>query len=63
MVECNEAIGLVDTLGGGVRNIALVPQGDVVEGDLGVGLHNARQPQTFSMVIGLRLCGMAELPF
>ena len=26
-----------------MRNVALVPQGNVVEGDLGVGLHDARQ--------------------
>ena len=43
VVECDEAIGLGDTLGRGVRNVTLVPQGDVIEGDLGVGLHDARQ--------------------
>ena len=43
MVKRDETISLGDTLGRGVRNIALVPQGDVVEGDLGVGLHDARQ--------------------
>ena len=43
VVERDEAIGLGDTLGGRVRNVALVPQGNVVKGDLSVGLHDARQ--------------------
>ena len=43
MVEGDEAVGLGDTLGRGVRNVTLVPQGDVIEGNLGVGLHDARQ--------------------
>ena len=43
MVERDEAIGLGDALGRGVRNVTLVPQGDVVEGNLRVGLHDARQ--------------------
>ena len=43
MVKRDETIGLGDTLGGRVRNVALVPQGNVVEGDLSVGLHDARQ--------------------
>ena len=43
MVKCNEAIGLGNALGGGVRDVALMPQGDVVEGNLRVGLHDTRQ--------------------
>lgn len=43
MVKRDKAIGLGDTLGGRVRNVALVPQGNVVKGDLSVGLHDARQ--------------------
>lgn len=43
MVERDETIGLGDALGRGVRNVTLVPQGDVVEGNLRVGLHDARQ--------------------
>ena len=43
VVEGDEAVGLGDTLGRGVRNVTLVPQGDVIEGNLGVGLHDARQ--------------------
>lgn len=43
VVKGDEAIGLGDALGRGVRNVALVPQGNVVEGDLGVGLDDARK--------------------
>lgn len=43
VVECDKAIGLGDALGRGVRNVALMPQGDIVESDLGIGLHDARQ--------------------
>ena len=63
MVEGDEAVGLGDTLGRGVRNVTLVPQGDVIEGNLALDFTTRDRPQTFSMVIGLRLCGMAELPF
>lgn len=41
VVECDKAIGLGDALGRGVRNVALMPQGDIVEGNLGIGLHDA----------------------
>ena len=47
VVEGDEAIGLGDALGRGVRNVTLVPQGDVIEGNLGVGLHDARQTADF----------------
>ncbi len=43
MVKRDEAICLGDALGRGVRNVALMPQGDIVEGNLGIGLHDARQ--------------------
>ncbi len=43
MVERDEAVGLGDALGRGVRNVTLVPQGNVIEGNLSVGLHDARQ--------------------
>ena len=47
MVKGDEAVGLGDALGRGVRNVTLVPQGDVIEGNLGVGLHDARQTADF----------------
>ena len=37
----DEAVGLRHALGGGMRDVALVPQGDIVKGDLRVGLHHA----------------------
>ena len=42
VVKRNKAIGLGNALGRGMRDIALMPQGDVIEGNLGVGLHDAR---------------------
>ena len=41
VVERHEAVRLGNTLGGAVRDVALMPQRDVIERDLGVGLHDA----------------------
>jgi len=46
-----------------VGDVALVPEGDVLEGGLGVGADDACEPEICSLVTGLRLCGMAEEPF
>ena len=63
MVEGDEAVGLGDTLGRGVRNVTLVPQATLSKATWALDFTTRDRPQTFSMVIGLRLCGMAELPF
>ncbi len=41
VVERHEAVRLGMTLGGAVRDVALMPQRDVIERVLGVGLHDA----------------------
>ena len=43
VVERDEAIGLGHALSGGVRDVALVPKGDVVKGNLCVCFHHARK--------------------
>jgi len=40
-----------------------VPEGDVFEGGDGIAAQHARRPVRRSQVMGLRLCGMALLPF
>ena len=43
VVQSNEAVGQGNALGAGMADVALVPQGNVVECHLGVGLHHARK--------------------
>ena len=47
----------------GVRDVALVPERDVLQRRRHIGAHHARSPVRFSDSTGLRLCGMAEEPF
>ena len=44
VVEGEERVGEDDPLGGRVRDVALVPEGDVLEADLRVGAHDPREP-------------------
>ena len=57
-------IGQHDTLDRRVRDVALVPQGDVLEPGLQIRpAAPATSPEIVSAEIGLRLCGIADEPF
>ncbi len=47
----------------GMADVALVPERDVLHGRERVGAQEPARPVRFSDTMGLRLCGMAELPF
>ena len=62
-VERAGGIGRDIALGRGVRDVALVPQGDVLQRRQTAPRTTRARPVTFSVSTGLRLCGIDELPF
>ena len=63
VVEREERVGEDDPLGRGVGDVALVPEGDVLEPDRAAARTTRASPQIRSATIGLRLCGIADEPF
>ena len=63
VIEGEAGVGQDHPLGRGVADVALVPQCDVLEADLGVAPRSRAMPVIRSETIGLRLWGMAEEPF
>jgi len=46
-----------------VRDVALVPQRNILKAGLRVAAHHSPRPLICSLVTGFRLCGMADEPF
>ena len=63
VVEQDRRVGQHDALDRRVRDVALVPERDVLEPGLGVAAQQPRQPGDRLAMIGLRLCGIADEPF
>ena len=64
VVEGEEGVGEDDALGARVRDVALVPERDVLEPDRRAAARTTRaSPQIRSATTGLRLWGMADEPF
>ncbi len=56
-------VGKDDALGGGVRDVALVPEGTFSNATCALARTTRARPQICSLVMGLRLCGIADEPF
>ena len=63
VIEQDAGVGENDALGARVADVALVPERDVFQRDTALPRITRARPLNRSHVIGLRLCGMAELPF
>ena len=63
VIERDEAVGQDDALDRRVRDVALVPERDVLERRVALPRSSRARPTICSQPIGLRLCGIADEPF
>ena len=63
VIERDEAVGQDHALDRRVRDVALVPERDVLERRLALPRSSRARPTICSQPIGLRLCGIADEPF